>query len=835
MHRKLILSLLCALSGAALAVAWIAAASSAVPAAVAPAALDIAPIDDPRAGGYGMELVEQYFGYYYGGVLKGDKAYLSVGQRFYVFSLANPANPVLLGKSNLLHNPSPALDVEGEYAYLADPGIAPDTTSPGAGLHVMSISNPATPNEVAFHPAEKYGYLDIDVYNGYAYIADGGGYLRILSLTNPVAPTLVKSLSVITGDLSRIQVAQHPTDGKTYAYLLTIGRKFIVVDVSDPAQAAIAGILELPAYSLGDLAVQGVRALVADFENGNLHMLDLSTPALPRLVASSNFPSGKSIYGIEWDGDYALGRQYGINNGVVVLDTTAPGLPLEVGFFPYTNSAGSFSLAAGQVNGLYLGLAADTAGLHIVNATNPAAPELIGVYQDEGAIYKVQTVGDLVYHSGEQGLRIYQRTAPSKLEPVGAVDQPGELGLVQDGKAYLAVRAAYDWSGMVNPSRLAVVDVSNPSSPQPLDSLDLTTFPNDIFVYGGKAYLASGDSLQIVDVSNPNSLSMTAVYTGGVSTTYAFHSVAVAPNPDNPAQLLAYLTDYSYDFSKGLVILDITQPQAITTFKTLTLPFIGAGKLESIQLPGETGSYLALTSDGYISLLDITHPISTSLIVYDYINCEPSDLVIRPGRIYVACGLRGGRLYLASPTSLENIGEYRYPYEVRALDVSSDSEFLYMAAGAEGLFEVWQAQASYTYLPITGGLLTSEYFTLTLNFDADTFTEEANINLHPRFYGNMPGTFATIGSRYYFELDTGPEPLKPYQVTWQYNPLDFPGIDESTLGLYYWDGVGWVREPSSSVNTAANTVSAAPQHASLWALLAERQGVRQLYLPWINR
>jgi hypothetical protein len=835
MRRKIVISMLCALSGAALAVAWIAAASSAVPAAVTPAALDIAPIDDPRAGGYGMELVEQYFGYYYGGVVNGDKAYISVGQRFYVFSLANPANPVLLGKSNLLHNPSPVLDVEGAYAYLADPGIAPDTTSPGAGLHVMSISNPYLPDEVYFHPAEKYGYIDIDVYNGYAYIADGGGYLRILSLTNPIAPTLVKSLSVITGDLSRIQVVQHPTDGKTYAYLLTIGRKFIVVDVSDPAQAAIAGILELPVYSLGDLAVQGVRALVADFEKGNLHMLDLSNPAVPALVASSNFPNGKSIYGIEWTGDYVLARQYGTNCGVVILDTTPLGLPLEVGFFPYTNSAGSFSLAAGLVNGLHLGLVTDATGLHVVNASNPAAPELIGVYRDEGTINQVQTVGDLVFHSGEQGLRIYQRTAPGKLVPLGAVDQPGELGLVQDGKAYLAVRAAYDWNGMVNPNRLAVVDISNPSSPQPLDSLDLTNFPNDVYVYGGKAYLASGDSLQIVDVSNPNSLSMTAVYTGGVSTTYAFHSVAVAPNPDNPTQLLAYMSDYSYDFSKGLVILDVTQPQSITTFKTTTLPFLGAGKLEFIQLPGETGSYLALTGDSYISLLEITHPISTSLLVYEDINCEPSDLIIRPGRIYVACGLRGGRLYLASPTSLENIGEYRYPYEVRALDVSSDSEFLYLAAGAEGLFEVWQALMSYEYLPITGGLLTSEYYTLTLNFAADTFTEPANINLWPRFYGNMPGTFETIGSRYYFELDMDPEPLKPYQVKWQYNPLDFPGIDETTLGLYYWDGVKWVREPSSVVNTTANTVSAAPQHASLWALLAERQGVQQLYLPWINR
>lgn len=834
MKRKLILSLLCAMSGAALAVAWIAAASSAVPVTFTPAALDTAPIDDPRAGGYGMELVEQYFGYYYGGVIKGDKAYISVGQRFYIFSLANPASPALLGKSNLLHNPSSPLDVEGSYAYLADPGIAPYATSPGAGLHVMSISNPYLPDEVYFHPAEDYGYIDLDVYNGYAYIVDGGGYLRILSLANPAAPTLVKSLLLNNG-ASYIEVAQHPLNSKTYAYINSDGSTFYVVDVSDPAQAAIAGSLDLPVYSLGDLAIQGTRALLTDFDYGNLHLLDVSNPAAPALVASTNFSYGKSIYGIEWNGNYALGRQYGANSGVVVLDTTVAGLPVEVGFFPYTNSAGSFSLAAGQVNGLDLGLVADTTGLHVVNATNPTAPQLIGVYQDEGAIYKVQTAGELVYLSGEQGLRIYQRTAPGNLEPLGAVDQPGELGLVQDGKAYLGVRSNYDWNGTFHPSRLVVVDVANPANPQPLDSLELSFF-EDIVVYGGNAYLASGSSLQIVDASNPNNLSLTAVYTGGVGANHAFYSVAVAPNPDTPSQLLAYLADVN----KGLVILDVTQPQSIAPVLTLTTNLDGARALEFTQLAGETGSYLAIAGENFVALLDITHPLSPNVIANEYTSCRNYHLTTRPGKIYVACDLGGVRLYLANSSSLEWRGYYRYPYQVFDVAISSDPDFFYTTARSEGLFEVWQALVSYTSLPITGGIMTSEYYTLTLTFASDTFTNTKNIYITPRYFGNMPGSFSTIGSKYFFDLSISSasdlnEPMKPYQVAWQYDPLNFPGVDESTLGLYYWDGVGWVREPSSSVNTAANTVSATPQHASLWALLAERQGVQHLYLPLINR
>jgi hypothetical protein len=832
MIKRVALLVLCALCAAALVALMLSMAVFSAPRLVEPFASDTAPIDDPTLGGRAMELVEQYWGYFYDIAFQDNLVYAMAGQRFYVFSLANPASPVLLGKSSLMLNYSTQIDIDGANAYLADPGISPYTSSPGAGLHVLDVSNPAAPTEIAFYTS-YYGSLDVDVFNGYAYISDAGGYLIVVDVSNPAAPLKVKTLKISTDPLSQVQVAPHPVNGKTYAYAISHeNENFYAVDISNPLQPELAGSLALPVYWLRDFAVQGARALVVDDDIGNLHLLDLTDPSQLVLVESSNYPPGeKMIYNFDLYGDYLLANELGPRTGLLVMDASGSGLPVEVGFYPGQLK----SVIGAQVNGAQIVLMNTGFGFEVVNIANPALPESLSSFAEEGAVNNVRVVGDLVYFSGGQGLRIYRRTGAGTLEYVGGLNVLGDLKLVQDGKAYLGL-FEYAYPSPGDPLiRLYVVDVSNPNQPQLLDSLDLQSPVLDVSVYGTYAYLASG-GMQIVDISNPAELVVTAVYSDIMSTSYPVSSpLEVAPNPDDPPQLLAYLADPE----KGLLIIDVTDPHSITLkleFKPYELR--NPSGLEFIELPGESGKYLAIASqfNESLNLVDITHPFSPALLASAYLACFPHSLTTTPGRVYVACDLDGGRLYLASPTQLDERGHYRIPYKVK--DVAVGGEFIYMAAGAEGLFEVWHALSTWMPIPITGGLMTSEYYSLTLEFAADTFTETTEIDLRPRYYGNMPVTFKTIGADYYVELNVLSEdrqPLKPYQVEWQYDPVDFPGIDESRLGLYSWDGMRWVREPSSAVDAAANLVSAAPQHASLWALLAERQGVQEIFLPLLNR
>jgi len=58
-------------------------------------------------------------------------------------------------------------------------------------------------------------------------------------------------------------------------------------------------------------------------------------------------------------------------------------------------------------------------------------------------------------------------------------------------------------------------------------------------------------------------------------------------------------------------------------------------------------------------------------------------------------------------------------------------------------------------------------------------------------------------------------------------------MDEANLALYYYDGLQWMKEPSSAVDTVANTITATPDHFSLWGILAP--GNYEIYRPVVLR
>jgi len=98
-----------------------------------------------------------------------------------------------------------------------------------------------------------------------------------------------------------------------------------------------------------------------------------------------------------------------------------------------------------------------------------------------------------------------------------------------------------------------------------------------------------------------------------------------------------------------------------------------------------------------------------------------------------------------------------------------------------------------------------------------------------------------VGIGHTFEVtavysDTGqPAQLAPgqtYTITVHYTDAEKGPAIENTLALYYWDGSRWVKEASSAVDTAANTIIAHPSHLSLWAVLGE---TRRVYLPLVLR
>ncbi len=84
--------------------------------------------------------------------------------------------------------------------------------------------------------------------------------------------------------------------------------------------------------------------------------------------------------------------------------------------------------------------------------------------------------------------------------------------------------------------------------------------------------------------------------------------------------------------------------------------------------------------------------------------------------------------------------------------------------------------------------------------------------------------------------DTGqPAQIAPgqtYTLTALYTDAERGAAIEDTLALYSWDGSQWVKEPGSVVDAANHTVTAWPDHFSLWTVLGE---TRRSFLPLIRR
>ena len=123
-------------------------------------------------------------------------------------------------------------------------------------------------------------------------------------------------------------------------------------------------------------------------------------------------------------------------------------------------------------------------------------------------------------------------------------------------------------------------------------------------------------------------------------------------------------------------------------------------------------------------------------------------------------------------------------------------------------------------------------------FPAGSFTDTVRIVEYipdQRELPATPGKFL-VGSAYHIFAEHPVTlamltPTLPYTVTVQYVDSQV-GSTESSLALYWWDGHQWLRESTSAVDLQANTVSATPQHFSLWAVMAE---ARRMYLPHLSR
>jgi hypothetical protein len=441
----------------------------------------------------------------------------------------------------------------------------------------------------------------------------------------------------------------------------------------------------------------------------------------------------------------------------------------------------------------YLG---GSGSLRIVDVGDPAAPSVLGSYP--AAVADLQVVGDLAYVAGAGGLVIVGVADAANPTLRGTYDLP-QAGDIFDqsasrvqvvgSHAYVLFQQAIQ---AIPPYRteLAIVDVRDPSKPVLRSRFPLGPSFNDLSVESGYAYIGGTTDF------------------GGTARFFSFYlTVLDVRDPTHPIVLGRYQdTDVLYHASTGAIAV------------------------------ADGVAYLGLSSGPALYTFDVrdpNHPLPLGSL-----DMKVADVRV-DGQVVYSVGTTFGLAVLdARDPSVPAVrATYGLPGTPSGLDIAGD--LLYLAAGDAGLRIVRFTPRTTAAIPPGGGTLAATQGTIAYEFPAGAFADTALVTHTLRLGGDLPPAPALVRIGHAFELTatlsaTGQpaQPALPYTITISYTDAARAPAIADTPALYFWDGVAWVREPTSALDQPARTVTAASTRLGLWALLGQSR--RQL-LPVVSR
>ncbi|MBR9911255.1 MAG: hypothetical protein GYB33_12980 [Gammaproteobacteria bacterium] len=151
-----------------------------------------------------------------------------------------------------------------------------------------------------------------------------------------------------------------------------------------------------------------------------------------------------------------------------------------------------------DISGDYAFVAAGAEGLQVVDVSDRTAPEVVAALDTDGTAIDIKVVGDFVYLAdGEAGLKIINVADPLAPFLLGSLDT---AGVTQD----LAVQLNYAF--LANGSAgIEVVDISDAASPSSVATLEGLGSVLGIAVEQELMAIVAGSSLIAIDISDPTS------------------------------------------------------------------------------------------------------------------------------------------------------------------------------------------------------------------------------------------------------------------------------------------------------------------------------------------
>ncbi|MDP3779060.1 MAG: hypothetical protein Q8R30_03415 [bacterium] len=378
---------------------------------------------------------------------------------FEIIDITNPASAKVVGSVNIPTNIT-GLDIDGMYAYVI--GSFPYRLTP------IDLRSPTNPKiiQTAESIVGDADLQDIQVINGFAFIADGIAGLRILDISNPAAPNYIKDINLggrgfnvykagnklyvgVEQKYFHLTDARNPRDPKllyterftaSYPYTSVVinnnklyfnGGGARIYDISNPKFPKQINIKPLEADSI---QIQGKYLYSTIGEVGFL-VYDVSNPSSPALVSRTPFPIGIPR-NASVDGRWAVGisnSPYSVN----LFDIADPKKPVAKKSYLYKKYPSAVTVKDG-----YAYVARGTDGFDILKINPNGDFEFIKNVATTGHVNRVVIVGKRAY-AVRDGADIYDITDPKKPMFLNHINNRGEANSIVVSQGYLYIADGY--------------------------------------------------------------------------------------------------------------------------------------------------------------------------------------------------------------------------------------------------------------------------------------------------------------------------------------------------------------------------------------------------------
>jgi hypothetical protein len=613
-----------------------------------------------------LELVSTLGGYHLAVAAEGNLVYLGEGPHLVVLDVSDPDAPRVVSRTRF-GGIFQSILLEGAEVFVAADGL---------GILQIDLSPPEAPSLVKTIGTSGHRAWDVAISGSLAYVAGVDQGFQVIDLTS----SSVLASRETTGDAQAVAVSgERAYVGDSFAGLL-------IYDISDPSSPEFLGSYQTPGgHATGrahDVAVSGGVAFVAD-GYGGLQVVDVQDPGHPSALPA--LQTTLPVWRLSLEGSRLFAAD---SRGFRIYDISDPRHAAEIGDAEDHQSpvavvsAGNLALLAQGAHGMRvfdiqtlptptprgayrmfgdgwdiafensrIVFADFTSGLWMIDASNPASPEMLVNYPTPGLEPRVQLDGDTLYVSDREDFQVLNVSDPSSPERIGSVPVYTPYFDVLGDTAFL-----------VSTPSFKTISLADPSSPEPLGSLLITGPPvlngYAVAVSGSHAYIAGGfggRGFQVIDVSNPASPEEGA------------HIDGVYGGKD-------VLIDGTTVFYAGphLWAIDITDPDDPTVIADLPPP----GYRQGLDL---LGSLLCAANDEQgVQVVDVTHPASMEEVASADTPGRARDVAVSGALIAVADDLGGLAIfrYEDDQATLEEIIGALLGQEQRQMwqDVNGDGE-----------------------------------------------------------------------------------------------------------------------------------------------------------------